>query len=99
MTTQTEATYIQGVLHPDIPLPLPDGSRVSLQVQSPIPEKPVHSADAFEELEEYLKENPINSGGILTQPNAFQEFLDFRERHPVNLGGTKLNREDLYDCG
>ena len=64
MTTQTEATYIQGVLHPDVPLPLPDGSRVSLQVQSPIPGKPGSGADAFEDLEEYLKKYPINSGGM-----------------------------------
>ena len=64
MTTQIEATYVQGVLHPDAPLPLPDGSRVSLQVQSPIPEKPAQGADAFEDLEEYLKKHPINSGGM-----------------------------------
>lgn len=64
MTTQTDATYIQGVLHPDVPLPLPDGSRVSLQVQSPIPNQPKSGANAFEELEQYLEKYPINSGGM-----------------------------------
>ncbi len=64
MTTHTEATYIQGVLHPDAPLPLPDGSRVSLQVESPILKQASNCPDAFEDLEQYLKKNPINSGGI-----------------------------------
>lgn len=64
MMTRTEATYIQGVLHPDVPLPLPDGSRVSLQVQSPIPNPTGSRSNAFEELEQYLKKYPIDSGGM-----------------------------------
>jgi predicted DNA-binding antitoxin AbrB/MazE fold protein len=64
MTTRVEATFTNGVLKPDQPLPLPDQTRVRLTVE-PIEEwSPEKARAAWEALQARLKERPINSGGL-----------------------------------
>ena len=67
MTTQIEATLIDGVLKPDQPLPLPDrtGFQLTIKAVTPIdawsPEKAQAALDA---IQQRLKERPIHGDGI-----------------------------------
>lgn len=67
MTTQIEATLINGVLKPDQPLPLPDQTRLRLTIEpiTPIEEwSPEKSKAAWEAIQQRLKERPIHGGGV-----------------------------------
>jgi predicted DNA-binding antitoxin AbrB/MazE fold protein len=67
MTTQVEATLINGVLKPDQPLSLPDQTRVRLTIESidPIAEwSPEKAQAAWEAIQARLKERPIHGGGV-----------------------------------
>ena len=63
MTTQITGTVIDGQLHLDQPLALPDQSRVTVTIVA----QPVTSANrqqAFGTWWKYLDEHPIDSGGL-----------------------------------
>lgn len=63
MTTQVEATFIDGVLKPDQQLPLPDQTRVRLTIE-PIKERsPEKARAAWEAIKARLKEHPLHFGG------------------------------------
>lgn len=63
MTTQVEATLINGVLKLDQQLPLPDQTRVRLTIE-PIEESSWEKAlAAWEEIKARLKEHPLHFGG------------------------------------
>ena len=67
MTTQTDATLINGVLKPDQPLPLPDRTRVRLTVEAltPIEEwSPDKARAAWAAIQQRLRERPIHGGGL-----------------------------------
>jgi hypothetical protein len=66
MTTQIEATLIDGLLKPDQPLPLPDQTRVRLTIEpmTPIEEwSPEKARAAWEAIQQRLKEHPLHFGG------------------------------------
>ena len=64
MATHIDATFIDGVLKPDQPLPLPESARVRLTVE-PIEEWSAERAQAaLDSLFSRLRERPINSGGV-----------------------------------
>ena len=64
MTTQVEATFINGVLRPDKPLPLADQARVRLTIE-PVEEWSRDQAlAALESINVRLKERPIHGGGV-----------------------------------
>lgn len=62
MVTAIQATYEHGVLRPDDPLTLPEGSRVHLVIQ-PMADPKQAWEDRFAEFQKFLKEHPISSGG------------------------------------
>jgi hypothetical protein len=61
MTTQVEATFINGMLKPDVPLPLAEQARVRLTVETL--ETPSASTTAWEEFRTWIRENPLYLGG------------------------------------
>lgn len=63
MNSPIQATYDQGVLRPDTPLTLPQGTRVQLIIQ-PLPDAAQNWEDRFAEFERFLKDHPISSGGL-----------------------------------
>ena len=63
MNTQVEATFTNGVLKPDQPLPLADQTRVRLTIE-PIEEWSREKAmAAWEAILQRLKEHPLHFGG------------------------------------
>ena len=62
MIGQFTATLINGVIVPDVPLPLPERTRVTLNVE-PIPDD-VDPVVIWEELKAMLRERPIHGGGL-----------------------------------
>jgi hypothetical protein len=67
MTSQIEATLIDGVLKPDQPLPLPDQSRVRLTIEAMTPIKtwsPEKAWAAWEAIQQRLRERPTHGGGV-----------------------------------
>ncbi len=64
MTTHVEATFANGVLTPDQPLPLAEQTRVRLTIE-PIEEwSPEGAANALQRMLARLKERPIHGDGI-----------------------------------
>jgi len=67
MTTQVDATLIDGVFKPDRALPLPDQTRVRLTIE-PIAAaegwSPEKARAAWEAIQQRLKEHPIDGGGV-----------------------------------
>lgn len=61
MTTQVDATFSNGVLKPDLPLALPEQSRVRLTIE-PIKE-PLPPTEAWEQLKAWIRENPLHGLG------------------------------------
>ncbi len=64
MTTQIEATLINGVLKPDQPLPLPDQTRVRLTIEPIEDWSPERARAAWEAIQARLRERPIHGGGV-----------------------------------
>lgn len=62
MTSVIHATVLDGVLKPDVPLPLPNGSRVRVHVE-PIAPAPVEAKSPYQEFVEYSKQHPVFSDG------------------------------------
>lgn len=61
MSTQVDATFVNGVLKPDQPLPLPDQTRVRLTIE---PVKPrLSPQEAWAQLKEWIRENPLHGLG------------------------------------
>jgi predicted DNA-binding antitoxin AbrB/MazE fold protein len=56
------ATVLDGVLKPDVPLLLPNGSRVRVQVESVTPTAAAEK-DPFEVFVAYTKQHPVFSDG------------------------------------
>lgn len=63
MTTQVTATFVNGMLKPDQPLPLADQTRVKLTVEPIEPWSQEGAAAAWESLKARLRERPIHGGG------------------------------------
>lgn len=64
MTTQVEATLINGVLKPDQPLPLADQTRVRLTIEPIEAWSAEGSLAAWEAIQARLREHPIHGGGV-----------------------------------
>jgi predicted DNA-binding antitoxin AbrB/MazE fold protein len=63
MSTQVNATFVNGMLKPDEPLPLKDQTRVKLTIE-PIEQWSQEGATAaWESLKARLRERPIHGGG------------------------------------
>ncbi len=63
MTTRVSATFVNGILKPDQPLPLADLSRVQLTIE-PIEEWSQERAlAAWESLKAMIRERPLHFGG------------------------------------
>ncbi|MGL6072922.1 MAG: hypothetical protein ACRC8S_02050 [Fimbriiglobus sp.] len=63
MITQVDATFANGVLTPDTPLPLAEQTRVRVTVETREDWTPEKAAAAWSALQARLKRNPIHSGG------------------------------------
>jgi len=64
MTTQVEATFSNGVLRPDQPLPFADQARVRLTIE-PVEEwSRAKALAALESIQARLQERPIHGGGV-----------------------------------
>jgi hypothetical protein len=61
MRTELTATRINGVPTPDVPLPIPDQTRVRLIVETIEPK--LDSIAALNSLEERLRLRPVQGGG------------------------------------
>jgi hypothetical protein len=61
MRTELTATMINGVPTPDVPLPIPDQTRVRLVVETIEPKRDPMAA--WNAIEERLKLRPIHGGG------------------------------------
>ena len=61
MTTRVTATVVGGMLKPDETLPLPDQTRVTLTIE-PLA-APRAPAAAWEELKEWIRQNPLHGLG------------------------------------
>jgi hypothetical protein len=64
MTTKVEATLTNGVLKPDVALPLPDQTRVRLTIEPIETWSAEAAANALERMLARLKERPIYGDGI-----------------------------------
>ena len=65
MTTQIEATLIDGVLKPDQPLPDQTRVRLTIEAMTPIGEwSPEKARAAWEAIQRRLRERPIHGGGL-----------------------------------
>ena len=64
MITQIQATFANGVLTPDVALPLPEQSRVRLTVEAMEVQSPEKAIAALESIWARLKERPINGDGV-----------------------------------
>jgi hypothetical protein len=64
MTTQVTATVVNGMLKPDEALPLAEQSRVRLTIEPIDDWSPEKARAAWESLLAFLKEHPIDSGGL-----------------------------------
>ena len=63
MSTQVTATFVDGMLRPDQPLPLADQTRVKLTIE-PIDEWSQERAlAAWESLKAMIRERPLHLGG------------------------------------
>jgi predicted DNA-binding antitoxin AbrB/MazE fold protein len=64
MTTQVEATFTNGVLRPDQPLPLADQARVRLTIE-PVEEwSRDKSLAALASIQARLRERPVHGDGV-----------------------------------
>ena len=63
MVTQVDATLINGVLKPDVSLPLADLTRVRLTVEPHADHSPEAALAALETLKSRLKVQPLHFGG------------------------------------
>ncbi len=64
MATQVIATVVNGMLKPDQALPLAERSRVRVTIEPIDDWTPEKGRAAWEALQAFLKEHPINSGGL-----------------------------------
>jgi predicted DNA-binding antitoxin AbrB/MazE fold protein len=64
MSTHIDATWINGVLQPDQPVPLPDRSRVRLTIEPIEAWSPEAAAAALARMNARLKERPIHGDGV-----------------------------------
>lgn len=64
MTTQVDATFQNGVLMPDTPLPYPDQFRVRLTIEPNESWSPEKAGQAWERFVALAAERPINSHGV-----------------------------------
>jgi predicted DNA-binding antitoxin AbrB/MazE fold protein len=63
MSTQVNATFVNGMLKPDQALPLADQTRVKLTIE-PIEEwSPETALAAWEAIKAWLRERPLHFGG------------------------------------
>ncbi len=62
MDMTLSATVVDGSLHPDAPLGLPDQSHVTLTIHSAAPYA-VRSGLAWESMKRRIREQPLRSGG------------------------------------
>lgn len=60
MTTQVDATFSNGVLKPDVPLPLAEHARVRLTIEA-VAER--QSSNAWLTFIEWVRNNPLHLGG------------------------------------
>ena len=60
MTTPVEATFVNGVLKPDRPLPLADITRVRLTIE---PVEPELSPEAWAQFNRWIHEHPLHGLG------------------------------------
>ncbi|HJT35669.1 MAG TPA: hypothetical protein VJ783_26815 [Pirellulales bacterium] len=63
MTTQVTATFVDGMLKPDQPLPLADQTRVKLTIELIEQWSHERATAAWESLKSRLRERPIHGGG------------------------------------
>ncbi len=63
MTTQVNATFVNGMLKPDEALPLAEHSRVRLTIEPIEDWSPERAIAAWESLKARLRERPIRGGG------------------------------------
>lgn len=61
ITTQIEATFVNGVLIPDRPLPLAEEARVRITIE-PV-EQPVPPGEAWAQLKQWIREHPLHGLG------------------------------------
>lgn len=62
MNMTLSATVVDGCLHPDSPLGLPDRSHVTLTIHSSVPDS-VRSGLAWESMKRRIREQPLHTGG------------------------------------
>ena len=85
MSIQIEATYRDGVIHPNQPLDLPDNTPVSVVV-------PVVKSQAKLTREEIIAMRPK------APKITVEEFHALLDKYAVSVGGlpTDFSREDIY---
>ncbi|MBI3407930.1 MAG: antitoxin family protein [Planctomycetes bacterium] len=63
MTTHVTATYVNGMLKPDQPLPLAEQDRVKLTIEPIEDWSPEAAIAAWEALKAQIRERPLHLGG------------------------------------
>ena len=63
MTMQITATIVDGVFKPDLPVPLPEQTRVKLTIEAIDAWTPETGRAAWEAFKVFVKENPVHLGG------------------------------------
>ncbi|MGL6072920.1 MAG: hypothetical protein ACRC8S_02040 [Fimbriiglobus sp.] len=63
MITQVDATFANGVLTPDTPLPLAEQTRVRVIVETREDWTPEKGREALEAYKVWVKEHPLDFGG------------------------------------
>jgi Uncharacterized protein conserved in archaea len=61
MTTQIEATFVNGVLKPDRPLPLAEETRVRVTIEA-VEQRP-SPGESWAQLKQWIREHPLHGLG------------------------------------